>query len=129
MVQRKRSNRRLLIDEDSFLKSLLDEFPHLYTSPGTIHYLWQRHSRQIELLTKNYSQFKQQYMKRYYLSETDTTCGENKISSFLTEAYNKQKMLMELMRNDLAHYERLNDLKRQQLVQNSLKVCFELKLN
>jgi len=43
---------RLTIGEDGILNSLLQEFPYLYTAPETIHYLWQKHSKQIETFAK-----------------------------------------------------------------------------
>ena len=43
---------RFVIGEDGILSSLLHEFPYLYTSPETIHYLWQKHAKQIQSLTK-----------------------------------------------------------------------------
>lgn len=39
----------------------------------------------------------------------------------LKETYRKQKMLMDLMRDDLEHTQRLQDSKRKQLLENSMK--------
>jgi len=119
---------RYVIGEEGIMTSLLDEFPHLYTTPQTMHYLWQRHSKQIDMLTKNYNEFKKRYIKqRSGKSGSDDQLDRGKYNKFLEDAFRKQKMLMEIMRDDLAHYERLNELKRHQTMGNSVKVWTQIK--
>ncbi|RNA44890.1 centrosomal of 95 kDa-like [Brachionus plicatilis] len=104
---------RFIIGEDGILNCLLEEFPHLYTSPETIHYLWSRHARQIEILGKE-----QKELETKYLSKDS---GTNLADQYLKEANRKQEVLMEIMRKELDHIERQQDMKRKQLVENSLK--------
>ena len=135
VISRKRYNSRYLIGEDGILSCLLQEFPYLYTSPETIHYLWQRHSKQIEMLTKNYKMFTdssclwqvqqhQRWSSKFSCDDFDLTSTnkkKNKLQELLDEAYGKQKMLMELMRADLAHLERVKDMKHKRLLENAMK--------
>jgi hypothetical protein len=116
---------RFTIGEDGVLKCLLQEFPYLYTSPETIHYLWQKHARQIEVLTKSQKEFEN-------MCNTGTLIGAdmfdngssrcfNKAELHLRETSRKQELLMDIMRKDLEHLKRMEDLKRKQLVENSMK--------
>lgn len=104
---------RFTIGEDGILNCLLQEFPYLYTAPETIHYLWSRHAKQIETFTRS-----QKELEAKYLSKNS---GSNLAEQYLREANRKQEVLMDIMRKELEHMERQQDLKRKQLVENSLK--------
>lgn len=101
------------------MNALLEEFPHLKTTPQTMSYLWKQHSKQIEMLTHNYNDIKRKYLNlRNVNGESEKVAYKN----LLDEAYTKQKRLMEIMRNDLICYERFNDFKRNLVIENSVKV-------
>lgn len=112
---------RFTIGEDGILNSLLQEFPYLYTAPETIHYLWQRHSKQIESLTKDQKELEQKYLNKMGERRFDDGPGTNRAEQHLKDANRKQEMLMDIMRKELEHLERQQDLKRKQLVENSMK--------
>ncbi|CAF0804435.1 unnamed protein product [Brachionus calyciflorus] len=105
---------RYVIGEDGILSSLLEEFPYLYTSPETIHYLWSRHAKQIETLSKTQKDLDAKYLSK---NSADNNLAEN----YLKEANRKQEILMNIMRKELEHIERQQDMKRKNLVENSLK--------
>ena len=115
---------RFTIGEDGILKCLLQEFPYLYTSPETIHYLWQKHAKQIETLTKSQKEFEHIHRNGNVLTtsvlDNGTKCF-NKAEQHLKETFRKQELLMDIMRKELEHLKRVEDLKRKQLVENSLK--------
>jgi len=121
---------RFTIGEDGILASLLHEFPYLHTSPETIHYLWQKHARQIQTLGRAQNEIDS------LIRATTTTTNSNEFSSsddnkletnnksvkaHLSETYRKQEMLMDIMRKELQHMQRLQDLKRQRQLDNQLK--------
>jgi hypothetical protein len=105
---------RFLFGDDGFLRVLLDEFPHLYTAPETVHYLWQRHAKQIEKLTKEQKEIESKYLNKQPHLETQ-------VQAHLSQVYNKHKMLMEIMRKELAHTQRMEDMKLRKQVENSMK--------
>ena len=107
---------KFTIGEDGILASLLHEFPYLYTSPETIHYLWQKHAKQIQTLTKTQKEI--DVTTRTAVDELGTT---TRVQAHLREAYRKQEMLMDLMRKELTHMQRMQDLKRKQQVDNAMK--------
>ena len=55
---------RFVIGEEGILNSLLHEFPYLYTSPETIHYLWQKHAKQIETFAKLGKEIEHTYLNK-----------------------------------------------------------------
>ena len=107
---------RFTIGEDGILASLLQEFPYLYTSPETIHYLWQKHAKQIQTLSKTQKEI--DITTRSTVDDIGTT---TKVQAHLKEAYRKQEMLMDLMRKELTHMQRMQELKRKQQVDNAMK--------
>ncbi len=104
---------RLFIGEDGILNTLLDEFPNLYMSTETIHELWSKHARQLESLANE-----QRDMESKYLNVD----GKSYIQTYLDGVYKKQNLLMDIMRKDLHHMQRKQDLKRKQDAENSLKI-------
>jgi centrosomal protein CEP95 len=108
---------RFTIGENGILSSLLHEFPYLYTSPETIHYLWQKHATQIQTLTK--SQKEISHLVTH--GQTTETQNTTKVQAYLRETHRKQEMLMEIMRKELQHMQRMQDLKRKQQIDNQMK--------
>ena len=108
----KKPNSKYVIGEDGILSKLLEEFPHLYLSPETIHDLWQKHSKQIEHLQREQHELEVKYSK-----DNENTA----IRKYLNETHKKQKSLMDIMRKDIEHMQRIQDLKRKQNVENALK--------
>ena len=103
---------KFVIGEDGILSKLLEEFPHLYLAPETIHDLWQKHSKQIEHLQKEQRELEVKYSK-----DNENTA----IRKYLNETHKRQKSLMDIMRKDIEHMQRVQDLKRKQNVENALK--------
>ena len=110
---RKNIKSKFIIGEDGILSKLLEEFPYLYLSPESIHDLWQKHSKQIEHLQREQRELETKYSK-----ENENTT----IRKHLTETYNKQNTLMDIMRKEIEHMQRIQDLKRKQNVENALKI-------
>ena len=54
---------RYVIGKNGIMLDLLDEFPHMYTKPETMSYLWSRHGKFIEMLSRNYDEIKRDYLK------------------------------------------------------------------
>lgn len=105
------SKSRFVIGDNGILGALLEEFPYLYLSPETIHSLWEKHSKQIESLKRQEREIKVRQSKN-----KSTT-----VQAHLDETYRKQKMLMDIMRKEIVHIQRVQDLKRKQEAENSLK--------
>jgi hypothetical protein len=103
---------KFVIGEDGILSKLLEEFPHLYLAPETIHDLWQKHSKQIEHLQKEQHELEVKYSK-----DNENTA----IRKYLNDTHLRQKSLMDIMRKDIEHMQRVQDLKRKQNVENALK--------
>jgi centrosomal protein CEP95 len=113
---------RITVGEDGILSTLLQEFPYLYTSPETIHYLWQKHAKHIETLTKAQKEIEAKYSNNQNSDVGGISArSDSKVEVHLKEAYRKQQMFMDIMRKELAHMQRIQDLKRKQQVENSLK--------
>jgi centrosomal protein CEP95 len=116
---------RFTIGEDGILKCLLQEFPYLHTSPETIHYLWQKHAKQIEILTKAQKELDHRHINNANVLtqnalDPNTKCF-NKAELHLRETFRKQELLMDIMRKEVEHLKRMEDLKRKQMVDNSMK--------
>lgn len=93
---RKQFLSRFLITEEGILNCLLQEFPYLYTSPETIHYLWQRHSKQIQTMTKNYKEFKDNFFRTEQTmadSENEDTSQYSNTGKFNAYLNNLAKLL------------------------------------
>ena len=108
---------RFAIGEDGILSSLLHEFPYLYTSPETIHYLWQKHAKQIQTLTKSQKEID----LILNTATTNTEANTSRVQLHLKDTYRKQEMLMDIMRKELEHMQRMQDLKRKQQIDNQMK--------
>lgn len=110
-----------LIGENGIMNALLEEFPYLNTTSQTMSYLWQRHSKQIEMLNRSYNEFKDR-LNDFDLKDANNVSEQIENKKFLHDAYFKQAKLIEIMRNDLEHYERTIELKRNKAIENSVKV-------
>lgn len=93
-----RRQKRLTVADDEVLPVLLSEFPFLHVSPEAAHSMWTNQLRQVEQLTKvGMEQSKQ-----------------NKIQKKIEDAERRQKLLMGIMKKELAHNQRMRDLKEKQ---------------
>ena len=103
------------ISDDQLLNILFDEFPYLYTSPETIHHLWQKNSKQIKLLNRLKDEIKNKYLKP----------NENNLKSLtmaqLTDIQRRQQLQMEIVRSEQVSQQRKDDLRRKQQIESSIK--------
>jgi centrosomal protein CEP95 len=114
------STSRMTIGDDGIFSILMQEFPHLYTSPETIHYLWQRHAKHIQALSKEQQEILNKYIKAGSVESANTTSA-GAIQAHLRESYRKQQMLMNIMRKELTYIHRVEEMKRKREAENSLK--------
>lgn len=92
------------IGEENLLKTLINEFPD--ASVQTLNELWTRYSKQID------------WIKRAEQINSRNGLKEIKLEKYIKEAYEKQKLLVELMRKELVLAERLEKLKKQKEAEN-----------
>jgi hypothetical protein len=116
----------IIIDQNGLLNHLLEEFPYLHTSPETIHYLWQTHSKQIELITKRHQEIEDNFLtnKLSNLNLDDQSLSasrDTKLNLYIKDLYKKQKYLMENMRKDLFHMERIAYIQKTKKLENAMK--------
>ncbi|XP_070579944.1 centrosomal protein of 95 kDa-like isoform X2 [Ptychodera flava] len=101
--------RPLTVHEDDLLPTMLEEFPFLHVSPQTAHDMWSKQMRQIELLAK---------ADEHHQRKTKT-------QKKLEEAESRQRILMNIMRKELAHNQRMRDIRdrdsQQQLVKTRVR--------
>ncbi|XP_077980489.1 centrosomal protein of 95 kDa-like [Glandiceps talaboti] len=99
----------LTVHEDDLLPTMLSEFPFLHVSPQTAHDMWSKQMRQIEQLAK---------AEEDHIKKTKT-------QRQLEEAESRQKILMSIMRKELAHNQRMRDMRektaQQQLVKTRIR--------
>lgn len=117
---------RFTIGENGILNALLLEFPFLYSSPETIHYLWQKNHKQIETLTNIQKKFENDFINKKtnkidLVNIDNDKRNEGEAQKYLKESHRKHQMLMDILRKDLTHIQRMQDLKRKQQVENSMK--------
>ncbi|XP_006816335.1 centrosomal protein of 95 kDa-like [Saccoglossus kowalevskii] len=100
---------RLTVQEDDLLPTMLQEFPFLHVSPQTAHDMWRKQMRQIEQLAK---------AEEHHKKKTKTQLQ-------LEEAGKRQEILMNIMRKELAHNQRMRDIRdratQQQLVKTRVR--------
>jgi hypothetical protein len=96
-------------DNDGLLSYLLNKFPFLNVPTDSIHYLWQKQAKQLETLAKLESEINNK-------SNTSIKCKNE-----LDKVYNRQQMLMNIIKKDLNHTQRIQDLKRMKTIDNTLK--------
>ncbi|XP_071814206.1 uncharacterized protein [Apostichopus japonicus] len=89
-----RRQKRLTVGDDEVLPVLLNEFPFLHVSPETAHSMWTKQLRQVEQLTKlGIEQSK-----------------HNKLQKKVGDAEQRQKLLVDIMKKDLAHNQRMREI-------------------
>ena len=117
---------KIIIGENGILNYLLEQFPYLYTSPETIHYLWTTHSKQMEILSKKQMEIEKKYfsnnLKNLELDESKSKIYQGiKTQALLKDQYKKQKAFMDILRKDMKHKERIEDMKKLKKLENVMK--------
>ncbi|CAL1540509.1 unnamed protein product [Lymnaea stagnalis] len=85
-------------NEEDLLPTMLEEFPHLHLSGHTWHELWRKSLHQIEALTRT-----------YLASQRKKSNAQTQ----LEEAGGKHQLLSDLMKDQLEHHRRLQEIKQQ----------------
>lgn len=96
----------LTIGEDDLLPMMLEEFPFIHLSSETIHALWKKGYRQLEQFTKAAQEVKRK---------------KSKVQVQLEEAQKRQDILMDIMRKEMAHNQRMRDIQDRKAQQLSLQ--------
>ncbi|CAH1795667.1 unnamed protein product [Owenia fusiformis] len=84
------------VGTDEFLPELLEEFPFLYLSPETLHELWKQHAGQVKTISKV-----QQEVRR----------RKSKAQIEIEEAEQRQNILADIMKKEMAHNNRMREAK------------------
>lgn len=87
-------------DEDDILPMLLDEFPHLHLSLHTWHELWRKGLQQIEQITR---------------AHQEVTRKKSRAQDQLEEAEKRQEIMVNIMKKELEHNQRLKEIKERQV--------------
>ncbi|XP_041473055.1 centrosomal protein of 95 kDa-like isoform X1 [Lytechinus variegatus] len=98
--------RPLRIGDDDLLPTLMHEFPFLHLSPHTAQRMWAQQMKHMEHLTK--AAISQKYKKP-------------KTQSKIEEAERKQEILVNIMKKELAHNQRLRDIKERRNQERALQ--------
>ncbi|XP_064595710.1 centrosomal protein of 95 kDa-like isoform X2 [Liolophura sinensis] len=87
--------------ENNLFTKLYEEFPYLYLSPDTWHELWRQGIQQIERLTR---------------AQQAVQTRKNRGIQQLEEAEDRQKILLNILRKEMSHSQRMREqkLKREQ---------------
>ncbi|XP_051888591.1 centrosomal protein of 95 kDa-like isoform X2 [Pristis pectinata] len=98
------------IHDNDLLPLLLDEFPYLSVSPHTMNRMWKQQFKQIEQLTK---------------SSSEQDRNQAKLQSAIEDAQRKHDLLMDIIKKEQDHNQRLKEFKerirQQKLAQNKIK--------
>uniref|UniRef100_A0A4W3JZC9 Centrosomal protein 95 n=2 Tax=Callorhinchus milii TaxID=7868 RepID=A0A4W3JZC9_CALMI len=98
------------IKDNDLLPLLLDEFPYLQISPHTMNRMWKQQFRQIEQLTRS-------------TGEQNRT--QTKLQSEIEDAQRKHDLLVQIIKKEREHNQRLKDFKervqQQKFAQNKVK--------
>ncbi|XP_063312214.1 centrosomal protein of 95 kDa [Pelobates fuscus] len=101
---------QMKIKDNDMLPVLLDEFPHLQISPHTLNTMWKGQSVQIEQLSK---------------AAEDDERSERRLQQEVNDAHKKQELLVDLIKKEQEHKQRLKDFKDrirlQKTAQNKMK--------
>ncbi|MGH0186053.1 UNVERIFIED_CONTAM: hypothetical protein FKN15_024770 [Acipenser sinensis] len=87
-------NDRVKIKDNDLLPLLLEEFPCLHVSPHALNKMWKQQFRQIEQLTGS-------------VSEQEQERSRAKLNTEVEEAQRKYELLVEIIRKDQEHNQRL----------------------
>ncbi|XP_030841082.1 trichohyalin [Strongylocentrotus purpuratus] len=99
-------DRPLRIGDDDLLPTLMHEFPFLHVSPHTAQRMWAQQMKHMEHLTK--AAISQKYKKP-------------KTQSKIEEAERKQEILVNIMKKELSHNQRLRDIKERRNQERALQ--------
>lgn len=89
--------KRLTIkDDDDILPLLLEEFPHLHLSIHTWHELWRKGLQQIEQITRAHQEVRRK---------------KTRAQTQLEEAEQRQEIMVNIMKKELEHAQRLKEIK------------------
>ncbi|XP_053377134.1 centrosomal protein of 95 kDa-like isoform X2 [Mercenaria mercenaria] len=86
-------------DDDDILPMLLEEFPHLHLSLHTWHELWRKGLTQIEQVTRAHQEVRRK---------------KSHAQNQLEEAEKRQEILVNIMKKELEHNQRLKEIKERQ---------------
>ncbi|KAK6479620.1 centrosomal protein of 95 kDa-like [Huso huso] len=86
------------VKDNDLLPLLLEEFPCLHVSPHALNKMWKQQFRQIEQLTGSVSEQEQQRSR-------------SKLNTEVEEAQRKYELLVEIIRKEQEHNQRLKDFK------------------
>uniref|UniRef100_A0A0B7AEE1 DUF5745 domain-containing protein n=1 Tax=Arion vulgaris TaxID=1028688 RepID=A0A0B7AEE1_9EUPU len=92
--------------EEDLLPFLMDEFPYLHLSEHTWHELWRKGIRQIETLTQSYQEIER---------------NKSRAQTQLTDAAERHNMLSEIMRKQLEHTRRMQEIKEHKQYQIQIR--------
>ncbi|XP_038632491.1 centrosomal protein of 95 kDa-like isoform X3 [Scyliorhinus canicula] len=109
-VAKPRKATPMKIQDNDLLPLLLEEFPYLPISPHTLNRMWKQQFKQIEQLIK---------------SGLDQDRNQTKLQSAIEDAQKKHDLLINIMRKEQDHNQRLKDFKerirQQKSSQNKMK--------
>ncbi|XP_033744580.1 centrosomal protein of 95 kDa-like [Pecten maximus] len=86
-------------DDDDILPLLLKEFPHLHLSLHTWHELWRKGINQIEQVTR---------------ANQEVRRKKSRAKSELEEAEKRQQIMVNIMKKELEHQQRMKEIKERQ---------------
>lgn len=86
-------------DDEDILPMLLKEFPHLHLSMHTWHELWRKGIHQIEQVTR---------------ANQDVRRKKSKAKADLEEAQRRQEIMINIMKKELEHSQRMKEIKDRQ---------------
>ncbi|KAL4227155.1 Centrosomal protein of 95 kDa [Mactra antiquata] len=86
-------------DDEDILPMLLEEFPHLHLSLHTWHELWRKGIHQIEQITRAHQEVRRK---------------KSHAQNQLEEAEKRQEILVNIMKKELEHSQRLKEIKDRQ---------------
>ncbi|XP_075034105.1 centrosomal protein of 95 kDa isoform X2 [Mixophyes fleayi] len=95
---------RLKIKENDLLPLLLEEFPHLQISPHTLTTMWKGQLAQVEQLAR---------------ASQDDERSERKLHKEVEDVHKKHDLLVDIIRREQGHNQRLKDFKERIRLQKS----------
>ncbi|XP_069785829.1 centrosomal protein of 95 kDa-like isoform X2 [Narcine bancroftii] len=103
-------SKAIKIHDNDLLPLLLEEFPYLSVSPHTLNRMWKQQFKQVEQLSR---------------SSSDQDRNQAKLQAAIEDAQKKHDLLMDIIRKEQDHNQRLKEFKErirhQKLAQNKMK--------
>ncbi|KAJ8302079.1 hypothetical protein KUTeg_021066 [Tegillarca granosa] len=96
LIPAAKGNKLTIKDDDDILPLLLKEFPHLHLSLHTWHELWRKGINQIEQVTRAHQEVRRK---------------KSRAKSELEQAERRQEILVNIMKKELEHGQRMKDIK------------------